>query len=525
MVAATIMLYYELYIAGAVSPSIIAGYGMTFPFYVYISVVGNAVGAFGSLAAGLSDRWGRANLVAYGLLVTALLTLIGIPNASGKWEFAVLFCIIGMVEGVILVATPALVRDFSPQLGRASAMGFWTLGPVVGSLVVAIVSSNTVNHLGAWQDQFIICGIVGLVIGVVALFGLKELSPQLRDQLMVSLRDRAVIEARARGINVEDSLRRPWRQMMHLDIIGSAFAISVFLLVYYTAVGFFTVYFTALHGFSLSKANSIGDWFWGLDAIALILIGIISDRVRVRKPFMVLGAVGGIVMMIVFLNLGAKTSYATFAVVISILAVFLAIAYAPWMASFTETVEKRNPALTATGLAVWGWIIRVVIAISVLILPSVISSMTPLVTYGTQAATISATYPQQLATLAVIDPATQAAMSANPANTAAQAKAVGEIATAFHITPTAATARLVGLAAIPKTDQVFLAEHGTDVANASAAAPGQWKDWWWVCVGGMVLFLPFILVMTGRWSPRKAREDAEEHDRLIQQELATLEQA
>ena len=525
VVAATIMLYYELYIAGAVSPSIIAGYGMTFPFYVYISVVGNAVGAFGSLAAGLSDRWGRANLVAYGLLVTALLTLIGIPNASGKWEFAVLFCIIGMVEGVILVATPALVRDFSPQLGRASAMGFWTLGPVVGSLVVAIVSSNTVNHLGAWQDQFIICGIVGLVIGVVALLGLKELSPQLRDQLMVSLRDRAVIEARARGINVEDSLRRPWRQMMHLDIIGSAFAISVFLLVYYTAVGFFTVYFTALHGFSLSKANSIGDWFWGLDAIALILIGIISDRVRVRKPFMVLGAVGGIVMMIVFLNLGAKTSYATFAVVISILAVFLAIAYAPWMASFTETVEKRNPALTATGLAVWGWIIRVVIAISVLILPSVISSMTPLVTYGTQAATISATYPQQLATLAVIDPATQAAMSANPANTAAQAKAVGEIATAFHITPTAATARLVGLAAIPKADQVFLAEHGTDVANASAAAPGQWKDWWWVCVGGMVLFLPFILVMTGRWSPRKAREDAEEHDRLIQQELATLEQA
>ena len=525
VVAATIMLYYELYIAGAVSPSIIAGYGMTFPFYVYISVVGNAVGAFGSLAAGLSDRWGRANLVAYGLLVTALLILIGIPNASGKWEFAVLFCIIGMVEGVILVATPALIRDFSPQLGRASAMGFWTLGPVVGSLIVAVVSSNTVNHLGAWQDQFIICGIVGLVIGVVALFGLKELSPQLRDQLMVSIKDRALIEARARGIDVEDSLRHPWRQMMHLDIIGSAFAISVFLLIYYTAVGFFTVYFTALHGFSLSRANSIGDWFWGFDAIALILIGIISDRVRVRKPFMVLGAVGGIVMMIVFLNLGAKTSYATFAVVISILAVFLAIAYAPWMASFTETVEKRNPALTATGLAVWGWIIRVVIAVSVLILPSVISSMTPLVTYGTQAATISATYPQQLATLAVIDPSTQAALQANPANTAAQVKAVGEIATAFHVAPAAATSRLVAVGTIPKADQVFLAEHGTQVANAAAAAPGQWKDWWWVCVGGMVLFLPFILVMAGRWRPRKAREDAEEHDRLVQQELAAFQQS
>src|ERR1700761_4267012 len=181
VVAATIVLYYELYIAGAVSPSIIADTGMTFPFYVYISVVGNAVGALGSLAAGLSDRWGRANLVAYGLIVTGLLTLIGIPNVSGKWSFAILFCAIGLVEGVILVATPALVRDFSPQLGRASAMGFWTLGPVIGSLVVAIVSSSTLAYLPNWQSQFYICGVVGIIVFLVALFGLKELSPRLRD--------------------------------------------------------------------------------------------------------------------------------------------------------------------------------------------------------------------------------------------------------------------------------------------------------------------------------------------------------
>jgi MFS family permease len=526
VVLATIMLYYELYIGGAVSPNIIAGFGMTFPFYVYISVVGNAIGAFGSLLAGLADRWGRANLVAYGLVITALLTLFGIPNAHDKWTFAILSVIIGLVEGVILVATPALVRDFSPQLGRASAMGFWTLGPVMGSLVVAVVSSNTVNHLGAWQDQYIITGIVGLVIGLIALFGLKELSPRLRDQLMVSLHDRALIEARARGLDVEEAMgRSPWRQMMHLDVIGSAFAISVFLLVYYTAVGFFTVYFTTLHGFSLSKANSIGDWFWAFDAGVLIIIGIISDRVRVRKPFMVIGAIGAIVFMIIFLNLGAGTSYSTFVVIISLLAAFLAIAYAPWMASFTETVEKHNPALIATGLAVWGWIIRVVIAVSVLILPSVISSMTPLVTYGTQAATLSAQYAPQLATLSAIDAKTQAALQANPADTTAQTTAVGEIAKTFSISPADATTRLVALSKVPQADLVFLGTHGKDVQNAAASAPGQWKAWWWVCVGGMVLFLPFVFVMTGRWSPRKARQDAEEHERKVQEELAALQEA
>ena len=622
VVLATIALYYAFYIPGAVSPSIIAHFGMTFSTYVYIIVIANAVGAFGSLAAGLADRWGRANLVAYGLVIVGLLVLFGVPNAPNTFTYGLLFAIIGAVEGVILVATPALVRDFSPQLGRASAMGFWTLGPVLGSLVVAVVSSNTLSHLTAWQDQFIIAGIVILVVAAIAVVGLRELSPQLRDQLMVSMRDRALIEARARGLDVKTLTEHPWRQMLRLDIIGSAFAISVFLLFYYTAVGFFTIYFTSLFNFTLSTANSIGNWFWAFDAAALIIIGIISDRVGVRKPFMVLGAVGAIVMTIVFLNLGHGTTYATFALVISILAVFLAIAYAPWMASFTETIEKHNPALTATGLAVWGWIIRAVIAISLLILPVVVSSMTPLVTYGTQVATLSAKYSSQLAfaqshptvvaaaqkvpppvvaTAQSIPPtvlataqanATQlanaqkfapelAVIQANPALfarlatytnpatippalvaqavsaagggakglqilttiSANQAAIAGVIAAAPALKTVAPYAaqlttiapysaeltimapfgpQLTALSKVPPADLAYLKAHGADVVSAAAAAPGQWKNWWWVCVGGQVIFIPLILLMAGRWSPRRAREDTAEHERLVQDEMTKL---
>ena len=67
------------------------------------------------------------------------------------------------------------------------------------------------------------------------------------------------------------------------------------------------------------------------------------------------------------------------------------------------------------------------------------------------------------------------------------------------------------------------AAYGATVVSAAAAAPGQWKNWWWVCVAGEIVFIPLILLMAGRWSPRKAREDAEEHDRLVQQEMAKLE--
>ncbi|HET9093042.1 MAG TPA: MFS transporter [Acidimicrobiales bacterium] len=523
VVLATIILYYQLYVAGAVAPQILAHYHMTFRFYVYITVVGNAIGAFTSILAGLADRWGRANMVAYGLGLTALLVLFGIPNAPGEWAFATLVCAVGFVEGIVLVATPALVRDFSPQLGRASAMGFWTLGPVVGSLVVAEVASHTLSHLTAWQDQFIICGIAGLVVFAIALVGLRELSPGLRDQLMVSIRDRTLIEARAKGIDISATLRRPWRQMLHMDIIASAFAISVFLIIYYTAVGFNVIYFETIFGFSASQANAVGNWLWAFDAGALIVVGIVSDRVRVRKPFMIVGGLGAVAMTILYLEQATNphTGYYTVAWMFSLLAIFLATAYGPWMASFTETVERRNPALTATGLAVWGWILRAVVALSIFVLPFVVSSVTPLVESGALAVRAEAiiksdpnvstvlAHPKLFAQLAKYPP------TKIPGPLLATAiKEVG----IPKLTAAAKDAKLKG-------EIAFLQRHAAALASVKHAAkvsPGQWQTWYWVCVAGEALFLPFIFLMAGRWRPKRAREDARRHEEMVNAELEKL---
>ncbi|MCW2543607.1 MAG: transporter, partial [Frankiales bacterium] len=219
VVLATVILYYENYIGGAVATQLLSGLHMSFNYYVYILVIAAAFGAFASLAAGLGDKLGRANMVAFGLIVTGALTLFGIPNVTTKLQLGVITAVIGIVEGIVLVATPALVRDFSPQLGRASAMGFWTLGPVVGSLVVSEVSSHTLKHLPRWQDQFVICGIVGLVVAVVALLTLRELTPALRDQLMVSTHDKALIEAKAKGLDVDAVSANAWKGVLRLPIV------------------------------------------------------------------------------------------------------------------------------------------------------------------------------------------------------------------------------------------------------------------------------------------------------------------
>jgi MFS family permease len=656
VVVATVILYYELYVQGSVATQIAADLHMSLAYFISVSIVGNAVGALASVFAGLADRWGRANLVVYGLGVTGALVLFGLANAHSKTTYLVLFAFVSFVEGIILVATPALIRDFSPQLGRASAMGFWTLGPVVGSLVVSEVASHTLGSHPGWQYQFKVCGIVGLAVFVIAFVGLRELAPRLRDQLMISLRDRALIEARARGIKPEQLLRGHWRQMLRVDIIGPAFAVSVFLLFYYIAVGLFVVFFATIFGYSEARANGLGNWYWSVQSIALILTGLLSDWLKVRKPFMIVGGIVSAIGVALFAQATTdpSTTYRHFVYLILLISIGSAIAFAAWMASFTETVEKHNPAATATGLAVWGATLRTVVVVALIGLIYAIPAASTLVDKGPQVATVAsgqdptlsadqnaivkavaadptivpkaqsladqykaqlataaklkpatqaaltanpndpATQAEaiseisgkpvtdvakvitlstqdkdQLATAAVIDPATQAALLLNPTDKANLAKAVGEIATGLNVPPAIAAAKLQALAAVPVADLVFLSTNAKPVQDAvgqltalsavpqadlaflakygpglqdpkvvasltylqkeapgvqqaAKDAPKQWQRWWWICFAGQIVFLPFIWLLSGRWSPGKARADAKAHAEAVSRELAAL---
>lgn len=524
-VLATVVLYYELYVQGAVATKIISDFGFTFSQFVGVLVIGNLVGAFASLGAGLADRWGRANLVVGGLLLTGLLTCFALPNASSKGMYTVFFALVSIVEGMALVATPALIRDFSPQIGRASAMAFWTMGPVLGSLLVTEVSSNTLESHTNWQFQFYVAGAVGLVVFAIAAVGLRELSPRLRDQLMVSMRDRALIEARASGVSEERLAGNHWKQMLRADIVLPALAISVFLLLYYIFVAFLVVYFATVFGYSEHRANSLANWYWIANAIGLLVAGLLSDRLRVRKPFMIFGTALSLIAAAIFASRATHpdTGYHTFAWVFVLGALGGGTAYVAWMSAFTETVEKVNPAATATGLAVWGWILRLVVTASFALLPVVVPATSTLVDKGERVAEIVAKHPQEVQVLGVVEPATLSA--AGTGDKGAQAAAVAQIAKNLGIPQEQAVARLTAVAEVPKEDLAFLSANAAKVQQAQKDNPGQWQTWWWICFAGQLCLIPAAFLLTGRWSPRKAREDEAEHEAMVQRELAALKTA
>jgi MFS family permease len=429
VVVITIALYYALYVGAGVAPLVMADLHISFEYLVFTLAIGNALGAFASLLAGFIDRFGRANLVVYGLLLVGTLTGVAMPLVQDRLSWALLGVAVGFVEGIILVATL----------------------PVFGT----------------WRAQFQLCGVFCSAVFILACFFLREMRPALRDQLMVSERDRVLNELRAqRGLVART---HAWRQVLRPDILASALGVSLLLLVYYTIVAFGVIYLVTVFGFSPGRANALLNWSWAANAAALLVAGVWSDALGVRKPFMLVGGVASAAMIWLFMGHGAaQPSFVAMATVGSATSVLMGFAYATWMASFTEAVEFYDPGLTATGLAVWGWILRLVVTFSFLALPHVVTTVTVLV--GA---------PPVLAALHRVQ--------------AAHAAVSPELGARLHA-----------------------------IAEAAEANAGQWQSWFMLCAAGALVFAALVFTMKGRWLPAAARADARAHEALAARELAQI---
>jgi ACS family D-galactonate transporter-like MFS transporter len=271
---------------------------------------------------------------------------------------------------------------------------------------------------------------------------------------------------------------------------------------------------------------------------------------------MVLGALISLVGSVLFAaaTTNPDTSYDTFVLCFVLMSGGGGMAFVAWMASFTETVEKHNPAATATGLAVFGWIIRIALMLTLVALPAVVPVTTTLVDKAPRVQEIVEKYPQQVKVLQTVEPATLTALKSDPNDKAAQAQAlsalsglstaeVGKVvALGAKPQPELATApkselaflqangpkvekaaaQLKAVSTVPPADLAYLGANAPKVAEAVKDGPGQWQTWWWICIIGQLLFIPVVFVLSGRWSPRKARQDEAEYERRVALELAKL---
>ncbi|MEU7857521.1 MFS transporter [Nonomuraea sp. NPDC049141] len=342
---------------------------MSLEVYGLIAAVSVLVGGLSAGFGGiLSDRWGRVTILVPTLTVTAACNflLATVDSVSGLF---VVRCLMLFIEGAGITITASLVRDFSPRLGRAQAFAFWTWGPVGASFLASFIAGFTLPMFGnAWQSQAIIMGVVSLLLCGVIIWQIAEPSAALRAQVM-QYEQAVVSEEKIDPGKVKELFRHP-----HLwaHVLGN----TGWQVLYWTfAIFGQTILASSAFGMETAQANRVVALGILLNAVAVIVVGRVSDRLRLRKPFTAVGIVLTIATLAYFISLvGTGATIGRVTLVYAILFLVLGVAYVPWMANFSEDAEDVDPRLQGAALGLWGMVVRVMIVALLVISPMVVKA-------------------------------------------------------------------------------------------------------------------------------------------------------
>ncbi|MEU4696451.1 MFS transporter [Nonomuraea dietziae] len=327
-------------------------------------LVGGLSAGFGGI---LSDRWGRVTILVPTLTVTAACNfLLATVDTVGGLMFV--RCLMLFIEGAAITITASLVRDFSPRVGRAQAFGFWTWGPVGASFLASAIASLTLPMFGnAWQSQAIIMGVVSLVLCAVIIWQIAEPSAALRAQVM-SAEVAVATEGKIDPGKVRELLRHP-------HLWAHVFGNTGWQVLYWTFAIFGQTILVDSFAMSAAQANGVVAFGIVLNAVAVIVVGRVSDRLQLRKPFTLAGTVLTIAMLGVFVALiGSGASGPAVVAVYAALFLVLGVAYVPWMANFSEDAEDVEPRLQGAALGLWGMVVRIMIVVLLLVSPQVVAA-------------------------------------------------------------------------------------------------------------------------------------------------------
>lgn len=236
------------------------------------------------------------------------------------------------------------------------------------SFLASAIASLTLPMFGnAWQSQAVIMGVVSLVLCGVIIWQIAEPSAALRAQVM-SAEAAVATEEKIDPGKVRELLRHP-------HLWAHVFGNTGWQVLYWTFAIFGQTILVDSFGMSAAQANGVVALGIVLNAVAVIAVGRVSDRLQLRKPFTLVGtvltiaALGGFVALI-----GSGAGGPVVVMVYAALFLVLGVAYVPWMANFSEDAEDVEPRLQGAALGIWGMVVRIMIVVLLLVSPQVVAA-------------------------------------------------------------------------------------------------------------------------------------------------------
>jgi MFS family permease len=326
-------------------------------------------GASAMIGGPLADRHGRIIVIDVCLAIIIVLTFANLLM-TGFWSFVIVRGAMNLTAGLMWGALGGLTRDMSPRVSRGAAFGLLTVGAVGCIFLWNFISGETLPIFGTWQSQIWIMGLLSILMYVPVLLWLKDLHPNLRLTIVESeaavaadpaehMREAAVMEVPASGSAAFKELLSHWE--VWVLVVGSV----AFLTLPITSQTFFPVMFNRAFHYTPAAAAKMASYFWLLNLFMLVPAGWLSDRLRVRKPLVLVGTVASMVVLIWWIGTFANPLPPfQLGAVMFLLGGLVAFAFIPWCAQYSELLEDIAPALQASGWSFFQLIYRGWIAIS-----------------------------------------------------------------------------------------------------------------------------------------------------------------
>jgi predicted MFS family arabinose efflux permease/methyl-accepting chemotaxis protein len=287
------------------------------------------------LAGVWSDRVGRKKPILAGAMATAAgLALTGI--SQGIFSLMAYRAFTALGYGVVFITCQAYISDNTTTENRASGMATFLAGFFSGSICGSAIGGMLADRIG-YRPIFFIGAAIALLSGLLVYAFIADAPARRRQAPQVSL-----------GSLAELLKDKDYLATVILQSIPIKIALTGFL--YYSA----PLYLRSL-GNSQSDIGRIIIGYGMAMVFISPLVGRFTDRLKSRKPFIIIGGLAAGVAMLSFLFLKGT---ATTALTIALTGVAHSLAISPQISFITETKSARKVG-TGVALGVFRFLERV----------------------------------------------------------------------------------------------------------------------------------------------------------------------
>jgi len=286
------------------------------------------------LLAWIADRWSPKRMMVATLAIWSAFTVL-----SGlAFNFASLLVARMAVSASEAGSTPsahALISRAFPQGRRAFALAIHSLGIPIGSMI-GLVLGGWINQIADWRTAFMIVGLPGLALAVLAAWVLPRTEPIARP---------APARSKWEVDGIKALLRLP--SFRHMAAACALYACGSYAINVFAAS-----FFIRVHGLNTTTAGLVFGLAFGLGGLAgTFLGGVISDALGRRDPRwrLRIPAIGQLLSFPTAMGTWLVGDTALAAVLLGLSYVFGLLYYAPTFAAAQQLAAEGERA-TATAL-------------------------------------------------------------------------------------------------------------------------------------------------------------------------------